>query len=137
MAAAIYFDCFSGISGDMTLGALVDAGLSLDELAAGLRAGLPSLAGYELRAERVAQHGIAGSRVTVALNEAERQPQRDWRAIRALLVESALPAPALAPALAIFGALARAEAHVHGVEVEAIHFHEVGAVDSIVDVAGA
>ena len=137
MAPALYFDCFSGISGDMTLGALVDAGLSLDELAEGLRAGLPSLGGYELRAERVAQHGIAGTRVMVALDEGERQPQRDWRAIRGLLVGSALPAPALARALAIFGALARAEARVHGVEVEAVHFHEVGAVDSIVDVAGA
>ncbi len=121
----------------MTLGALVDAGLALDELAAGLRAGLPTLGGYELRAERVAQHGIAGTRVAVALDEGGRQPQRDWRAIRAMLVESALPPPARERALAIFEALARAEARVHGVEVEAVHFHEVGAVDSIVDVAGA
>ncbi len=132
-----YFDCFSGISGDMTLGALVDAGLPLGALAAGLRDGLPALDGYRLEAERVNQHGITGTRVAVALDPDREQPQRDWREIRALLTASALPAPARERALRVFEALARAEAHVHDTSVDDVHFHEVGAVDSIVDIAGA
>lgn len=132
-----YFDCFSGISGDMTLGALVDAGLSLDTLAGGLRAGIPALDGYRLEAERVNQHGITGTRVNVALDPDREQPPRDWREIRALLTASDLPETARDLALRIFRALAEAEATVHDVKVEQVHFHEVGAVDSIVDIAGA
>jgi len=137
MTRIAYFDAPSGISGDMTLGALVDAGLPLAALADGLRAGLPTLDGYEIVAERVSQHGIGGTRVSVVLDPARPQPQRPWRAIRALLEECALPAPARENALTIFGALARAEAQIHGTSVEEVHFHEVGAVDSIVDIAGA
>ncbi|MGN6757125.1 MAG: nickel pincer cofactor biosynthesis protein LarC [Thermomicrobiales bacterium] len=132
-----YFDAPSGISGDMSLVALVDAGLALDELADGLRVGLPALSGYHLAAERASQHGITGTRVTVVLDPAQPQPQRDWREIRALLTASALPVPARDWALAIFATLAEAEAKIHGVSVEQVHFHEVGAVDSIVDIAGA
>lgn len=137
MTRLAYFDAPSGISGDMTLGALIDAGLPLAELADGLRAGLPALDGYELVAERVSQHGIGGTRVSVVLDPARPQPQRPWRAIRAMLEECALPAPARANALTIFAALALAEAQIHGTSVEDVHFHEVGAVDSIVDIAGA
>ncbi len=137
MTRIAYFDAPSGISGDMTLGALVDAGLPLAALADGLRAALPALDGYEIVAERVSQHGIGGTRVSVVLDPAHPQPQRSWRAIRALLEDSALPAPARANALTIFAALARAEAQIHGTSVEEVHFHEVGAVDSIVDIAGA
>jgi uncharacterized protein (TIGR00299 family) protein len=132
-----YFDAPSGISGDMTLGALVDAGLALEDLADGLRAGLPVLTGYRLTAERASQHGITGTRVAVVLDPAQPQPQRDWQEIRELLAASALPAPARDRALAIFATLAEAEAKIHGVPVEQAHFHEVGAVDSIVDIAGA
>src|SRR5688500_7486872 len=128
-----YFDCFSGISGDMTLGALVDAGLSLEDLAEGLRAGRPALAAYRRAAQRDSEHGIGGTRVNVALAPARPQPQRDWREIRGMLTASALPEPARAMALRIFEALARAEAKVHDSTVEDVHFHEVGAVDSIVD----
>jgi len=137
MTRIAYFDAPSGISGDMTLGALVDAGLPLAALADGLRAALPALDGYEIVAERVSQHGIGGTRVSIVLDPAQPQPQRPWRAIRALLEECALPAPARANALTIFAALARAEAQIHGTSVEEVHFHEVGAVDSIVDIAGA
>ncbi len=137
MTTIAYFDCPSGISGDMTLGALVDAGLPLVALADGLRAGIPALDGYTLEAEYVSQHGIGGTRVSVVLDPARPQPQRPWRAIRAMLEGSALPESARVRALAIFAALARAEAQIHGVPVEEVHFHEVGAVDSIVDIAGA
>ena len=137
MTTIAYFDAPSGISGDMTLGALVDAGLPLDFLASGLRAALPALGGYHLEAERVSQHGIGGTRVSVVLDPAAPQPQRSWRAIRAMLLESGLPVRAREGALAIFGALARAEAQIHDTTVEEVHFHEVGAVDSIVDIAGA
>jgi uncharacterized protein (TIGR00299 family) protein len=137
MTRIAYFDAPSGISGDMTLGALVDAGLPLADLVVGLRAGLPALDGYEIVAERVSQHGIGGTRISVVLDPARPQPQRPWRAIRAMLEESALPTPARENALTIFAALARAEAQIHGTSVEDVHFHEVGAVDSIVDIAGA
>lgn len=136
MTTAAYFDCPSGISGDMALGALLDAGLPLDALAEGLRAALPVLDGYRLEAVRISQHGISGTRLTVALDPGHPQPQRDWRTIRAMLTGSALPDPVRERALAIFGALARAEAQIHGTAVDDVHFHEVGAVDSIVDIAG-
>jgi uncharacterized protein (TIGR00299 family) protein len=137
MTAIAYFDAPSGISGDMTLGALVDAGLPLDFLSSSLQAALPALSGYHLEAERVSQHGIGGTRVSVVLDPAAPQPQRSWRAIRSMLIESGLPDRAKEQALAIFGALARAEAQIHGTTVEDVHFHEVGAVDSIVDIVGA
>ncbi len=137
MTAIAYFDAPSGISGDMTLGALVDAGVPLDSLAAALGAALPALSGYHLEAERVSQHGIGGTRVSVVLDPAAPQPQRSWRAIRAMLLASTLPAPVLQDAMTIFATLAQAEAQVHGTTVEDVHFHEVGAVDSIVDIVGA
>jgi uncharacterized protein (DUF111 family) len=111
MTTIAYFDAPSGISGDMTLGALVDAGLPLDFLASGLRAALPALGGYHLR-RAVSQHGIGGTRVSVVLDPAAPQPQRSWRAIRAMCSKAGCRAGARR-ALAIFGALARAEAQIH------------------------
>ncbi|HEY8601604.1 MAG TPA: nickel pincer cofactor biosynthesis protein LarC [Thermomicrobiales bacterium] len=137
MTAIAYFDAPSGISGDMTLGALVDAGVPLDSLASALNAALPALGGYRLEAERVSQHGIGGTRVSVVLDPAAPQPQRSWREIRAVLLGSTLPAPVLQDAMTIFATLAQAEAQIHGTTVEDVHFHEVGAVDSIVDIVGA
>jgi uncharacterized protein (TIGR00299 family) protein len=137
MTAIAYFDAPSGISGDMTLGALVDAGVPLDSLAATLSAALPALSGYQLEAERVSQHGIGGTRVSVVLDPAAPQPQRSWREIRSMLLASTLPAPVLQDAMTIFATLAQAEAQIHSTTVEDVHFHEVGAVDSIVDIVGA
>ncbi|MDQ4044336.1 MAG: nickel pincer cofactor biosynthesis protein LarC, partial [Chloroflexota bacterium] len=128
-----YFDPFSGASGDMVLGALVDAGLSVDDLRGVLR-GL-DLDGYSIEAERVEQHGITGTRVTVEASED--QPARDWHVIRDLLTRSELPESVRGASLAIFGALAAAEALVHGADIEHVHFHEVGGVDAIVDIVGA
>jgi uncharacterized protein (TIGR00299 family) protein len=132
MTRIAYFDAPAGISGDMTLSAFLHAGLSLDDLVRGLAP--LDLPGYTLRAESVSQHGITGLHCTVDV--APGQPQRDWRTIRALISDSGLTAAARETALRIFGALAAAEASVHGIAVDDVHFHEVGAVDSIVDIVG-
>ncbi|MFN8559085.1 MAG: nickel insertion protein [Dehalococcoidia bacterium] len=134
MTAVAYFDCFSGASGDMILGALVDAGLPPDDLRAAL-ASLP-LSGYAIDAERVTRAGIAATRVRVRRDDTP-QPRRTLSDILDILDGSALPADDRATAGRIFRALAEAEAKVHGATAEDVHFHEVGAVDAIVDVTGA
>ena len=130
-----YLDCFSGISGDMLLGALVDAGVTPDALRAALAA-LP-LTGYRLEVEPVAQHGLRGTRVHVALDPDVPQAERRLGDVEAIISAADLPERAHERALAIFRRLAAAEARVHGVPVGEVHFHEVGAVDAIVDVVGA
>lgn len=130
-----YLDCFSGISGDMLLGALLDAGLDLAALRDGL-ASLP-LAGYTLTAARVTDGGLTGTRLAVALDADVPHAHRRLADVRALLDASALPERARDTALAIFQRLAAAEATIHGTTPNEVTFHEVGAVDSIVDIAGA
>jgi pyridinium-3,5-bisthiocarboxylic acid mononucleotide nickel chelatase len=128
-----YFDPFSGASGDMVLGALVDCGLPLDDLRsvlAGLR-----LEGWQLTSELVSQHGIGGTRVSV--NADDDTHSRDWGRIRSILEDADLPEPVRTGAMAIFESLAHAEAHVHGADLDSVHFHEVGGVDAIVDIVGA
>lgn len=131
----LWLDCFSGISGDMLLGALVDAGLDLDALRAGL-ATLP-LSGYALEATRVTEHGISGARLHVRLDESTPHAHRRLADIIALLDAASLPQRAHERALAIFRRLAEAEAVIHGTTPDEVTFHEVGAVDSIVDIVGA
>jgi uncharacterized protein (TIGR00299 family) protein len=128
-----YFDPFSGASGDMILGALVDAGLPIENLTRELKK--LGLDGFEIRAERVRQLGLVGTKVTV--NVAEEQPERTWRTIRRIIQESRLREAAKAAAQRVFERLAEAEAKVHGTTPEEVHFHEVGGVDAIVDVCGA
>ena len=129
-----YLDCFSGISGDMLLGALLDASFPLDALRAGL-ASLP-LQGYTLNAERVTDHGISGTRALVRLDDATPQEQRNLADVEALIAASSLPPRAAERARAIFARLAAAEAAIHNSMPDQVHFHEVGAVDSIVDIVG-
>ena len=128
-----FFDPLSGISGDMALGALLDAGLPLAVLEAEL-AKLP-VGGYRLDVQETEQYGLRGTHVEVQLEETE-QPHRHLADIRAILHDSDLAPAVREQALAVFTTLAEAEAHVHGTTVEAVHFHEVGAVDAIVDVVG-
>ncbi len=128
-----YFDPFSGASGDMVLGALVDCGLPLDDLR-GVLAGL-RLDGWELTTEPVSQHGIGGTRVNVSADDGTHS--RDWGQIRAILTDAALPEPVREASIAIFESLAHAEAHVHGADIDSVHFHEVGGIDAIVDIVGA
>src|SRR5216683_1196353 len=128
-----YFDCFSGISGDMTLGALVDAGCDVELLRAELR-GL-QVPGWELSAEKVWKNGMAATYVKVKTEEQSKH--RSLGAILEILQKSQLAAQVRERAAAIFTKLGEAEARVHDVPLEKIHFHEVGAVDAIVDIVGA
>lgn len=127
-----YWDAFSGISGDMTIGALVDAGVGMDEL----RAALDSLGtGAVFHADKVRRKGITATHFRV---EFERQHKhRHLPHILDMIEKSQLPALAKQNAAAVFRKLGEAEATVHGVPIEKVHFHEVGAVDSICDIAGA
>lgn len=127
-----YLDCFSGVSGDMLLGALVDAGLPEDVLRQELsRLGM---AGYRLTVFQKACCHIKASRVQVDVISP--QPSRHLADICALLSASTLPDRIKKQAILVFEILARAEAKVHGLPIEEIHFHEVGAVDAIIDVVG-
>ena len=127
-----YFDCIAGISGDMALAALLDAGADFDELRGHL-AKLP-LEPFDLDVEEVESRGLRATRVTVRASSAG--VIRTYASIRALLDSADLPPEALRLAQRIFRRLAEAEARVHRKEVETVTFHEVGAVDSIVDIAG-
>jgi pyridinium-3,5-bisthiocarboxylic acid mononucleotide nickel chelatase len=128
-----YFDCFSGISGDMTIGALVDAGASFEALRAQLAA--LNVPGYELSVEKVIKHGLAGTKFHVHVHEPGTQHRR-LRDIETILHGSGLESRIQARALEVFTRLAEAEATVHHTTVDHVHFHEVGAIDSIVDITG-
>lgn len=131
-----YFDCFSGASGDMLLGALVDSGLDLASLEAELRR-LP-LPDWSITAEKTKKKGIAATHVRVHTHE--HHPHRGLSEILRIIGEgrsSGLSARTADRASAIFRRLGEAEAKIHNVPVESIHFHEVGAVDAIIDIVGA
>jgi uncharacterized protein (TIGR00299 family) protein len=130
----LYFDCFSGIAGDMTCGALLALTGAEKELRRALR-GLP-VRGYSLSIEKTLSAGVAGTRVSVRLS-AQRTSSRRLPEIVSLLRRSKLPAGARDRAIACFGCLAEAEARVHGTTKDKVHFHEVGATDAIVDIASA
>ena len=133
MARVGYLDCFSGASGDMILGALVDAGLSPQSLRAEL-AKLP-LTGYRLSARKVRRAGLAATQVRVTV--AKKQPPRRLADIVSIIEGGSLPSADKEKGVAIFRRLAEAEAKVHGLPLAEAHLHEVGAVDAIVDVMGA
>ena len=128
-----YFDCFSGISGDMTLGALVDAGCPADLLRAELKS--LQVAGWKLTTERVWKNGMAATHVNVKTED--QQKHRSLSTILEILKNSQLAPLVRERASRIFQKLGEAEAHVHDAPIEKIHFHEVGAVDAIVDIVGS
>lgn len=131
-----YFDCPNGASGDMILGALVDAGAPFDALTREL-AGL-GLEGYRLERDEVMKAGFRATKVDVHVHEGgHHHPERTLAAILGLLEGGRLAPPVKERAARIFRRLAEAEARVHGTTVERVHFHDVGAVDAIVDVTGA
>ena len=162
---AIYLDCFSGLSGNMLLGAFLAAGLPLETLEAELRR-LPMAEEFRLKVSSVKKNGIAATYVDVELlgeghehehahehscehdhghaNEgavplhehSHEHHHRTMRDVRAILERSSLSAEVKETSLKIFGVLAQAEGKVHGMMPEDVHFHEVGAVDSIVDIVG-
>jgi len=130
----LYFDCFAGISGDMTLAAFLDLGVPIDYLQREL-AKLPlPLSSYTISAEKRARKGIAATGLLVHVEE--HQPHRHYTHIAAMIEGSGLTEKAKEIAQRIFFRLAEAEAKVHGVEMGEVHFHEVGAVDSIIDIVG-
>jgi len=130
---AAYFDCFSGISGDMTLGALVDAGCSLERLREDLK-GL-KVPGWQISAEKVWKNGMAATHVSVRTKDP--QTHRSLNTILGIIEKSELGRDVRERASSIFRRLGEAEAAVHDVPIEKVHFHEVGAVDAIVDIVGA
>lgn len=132
-AQLVYVDCFAGVSGDMLLGALVDAGLSLDALKAELTK--LALDGYEIKAARIQNHGLMGTRLSVQ-DTLHAYPARHLHDIQELIGDSALSDAVKARSLAVIERLGRAEAGIHGVPLQEVHFHEIGAVDTIVDVVG-
>lgn len=127
-----YFDCFSGVSGDMILGALVDAGLNPDTLKKAL-AGL-RLPGYEISVKKVVKNGIAATRFNVMVSR--HQHGRHLSDILDIINTSSLNERVKQSAADIFRKIGRAEAGIHNVDIQKIHFHELGAVDSIVNVTG-
>ncbi|MBI4521206.1 MAG: nickel pincer cofactor biosynthesis protein LarC [Gemmatimonadetes bacterium] len=129
---ALIFDPFAGISGDMTLGALLDLGLGADWLMK-LVSGM-ALEGVEVRVERVKRAGIAAPHVVVTTPE--REPQRTLEQVLAIITDLPVTAGARERAATAFRALADAEARVHGRDGGHVHFHEVGALDAIVDIVG-
>lgn len=132
MTRVAFFDCFSGISGDMALAALLDAGADLDAVREGL-AGLP-IGPFELSVRPVTDPGLRATRVEVTPGPGQRE--RAYREIEEMLGAATLPERARDTARRAFRLLAEAEARVHGQDVEEVAFHEVGAVDTIVDVVG-
>ncbi|MBU4240342.1 MAG: nickel pincer cofactor biosynthesis protein LarC [Actinobacteria bacterium] len=128
-----YFDCFSGISGDMILGAMVDLGLDLSDLTRVLSS--LDLEEFRLEAREVASYGFRATKVDVIVPESSLV--RTFNNIRDLIEYSPLSDTVKAKSLEIFMRLARAESVVHGKPIDQIHFHEVGAVDSILDIVGA
>jgi uncharacterized protein (TIGR00299 family) protein len=132
-----YFDCFSGISGDMALGALVDAGVTIQSLEEGLSC-LP-LKGYEIRARKVKRSGLRASKVDVVLTAAgkgQKNENRTWKDVEKLIAMSSLPEPIKQKGLFIFKRLFEAEARVHGGRYDRVHLHELAAVDCVVDIIG-
>jgi uncharacterized protein (TIGR00299 family) protein len=129
-----YFDCFSGISGDMTLGALVDAGVSIDTLRAELSK--LSLPGYELKTEKVIRSSIAATKAQVIIDQ-KSQKTRHLSDILSIIEGSSLAPTVKEKSGRIFKRMAAAEAKVHGTVPDKIHFHEVGAVDAVVDIVGS
>ena len=146
MSRVLYFDCFSGISGDMTLGALIDAGLPLDDLRQAL--GSLALGEVELRAEKVLRTGVSATkfsvheRAQVPLNRQLGTPNpaphahRHLPKIFTMIDGSSLSSEGRDRAKAMFQRLGEAEAAIHQMPVEKVHLHEVGALDSIIDIVG-
>lgn len=128
-----FFDCFSGVSGDMILGALVDAGLDIAELETEL--GKLGISGYRIKAEKTARKGIAGTRVSVEVTD--RTTERRLKDIIEVIDRSGLDDGVKDLSKQTFTEMARVEATIHGKSIDDIHLHEVGSLDAIVDVVGS
>jgi uncharacterized protein (TIGR00299 family) protein len=128
------YECFSGISGDMNLGAMIDLGIDKDFLVGEL--GKLNLMGWELVVQKDQRHGIHGTKVTVRQTRHE-HAHRHLSDIEKIVNDSSLDRTVKDLSLKIFMKIAEAEAHVHAISIDRVHFHEVGAIDSIIDIVGA
>ena len=131
----LYFDCSSGAAGDMFVGALLDLGVDFDALDAALQT--LGVDGYTLRCDPVVKKGIRSSKFEVEIDADVKQPHRHLRHVVEIIEQGDLPDTVQANSIKTFEHIAECEAAVHGTTIEKVHFHEVGAVDSIVDVVGA
>lgn len=132
--ATAYFDCFAGAGGDMIVAALLNAGLDFEAFRD--RLGSLGVGGYELRTEQVTRKGLAGLRFVVELT-AHEHVHRHLKDVLEIIHGADLPDRVEQRSSAVFTRLAEAEARVHNTSVEKVHFHEVGAIDSMVDIIGA
>ena len=132
-AARLWVDASAGIAGDMLLGALLDAGASLDAVRSAVAAVVPGE--VVVRTSAVTRAGLRALKVDVE-STGEGHPHRSWARIRALLGSADLPTAIRDPALAVFARLADAEGRVHGIPADNVHFHEVGSWDAIADIVG-
>ena len=130
----LYYDCFSGISGDMNLAAMIDLGIESKYLISELKK--LNLDGWELIVETDQRHGIYGTKVTVKQTK-EDKAHRHLSDIARIVSDSKLDNKVKETSMLMFDRLAEAEAKVHNTSKEKIHFHEVGAIDSIIDIVGA
>jgi uncharacterized protein (TIGR00299 family) protein len=128
-----YFDCFSGASGNMILGALLDAGLKRKELESELAK--LKLSGYKINVKKITKEGISATRFNVSSKE--QQTKRRLKDITRIISASRLGSKVKALSRQTFEELARVEAGIHGVGRDQVHFHELGAIDSIIDIVGA
>ncbi len=143
MSRLLYLDCFSGIAGDMVLGAMLDAGLPLAELKGAL--GSLAMSGYDVTAERVLRAGVSATKFRVIEHSAPstqhpapaHHPHRHLKSIYELIDRSALSPAGRTRAKELFQRLGEAEAAIHQTSLEKVHLHEVGALDSIIDIVGA
>jgi uncharacterized protein (TIGR00299 family) protein len=131
----LYLDCFAGISGDMLLGALIDLGVPEDALRHELSK--LKLPGYSISTRRVVKQNISATKFECEQEHEHEHEHRSYTEIAGMIEGSELPASVKRKAVSVFRRIGEAEAKIHGVPLERIHFHEVGAVDSIVDIVGA
>lgn len=137
----LYYDCFAGISGDMNLGALLDLGVDQNRLMHELKK--LRIHSYDMRITRDQRGGISGTRVHIMIPSDKRGSDhhgmlhRTFRDIAGLIDESSLSEKVKAISIQIFEKIAQAEAKIHGASMDDVHFHEIGAIDSIVDIVGA
>ena len=131
----LYYDCFAGISGDMNLGALIDLGVDPDYLKTELEK--LNIEGFHLEIQKDIRKGVSGTKATVIIENPDNEKHRHLRHVEELVNQSSLSDKVKADSLKIFDLIAVAEAKVHNISKERVHFHEVGALDSIADIVGA
>jgi len=131
----LYYDCFAGISGDMNLGAMVDLGVDPDYLKTELQK--LNIEGFHLEIQKDIRRGVSGTKATVVIENPENEKHRHLRHVEELVNQSNLSPEVKAMSLKIFDLIAVAEGKVHNISKERVHFHEVGALDSIADIVGA